>query len=110
MRQNFACGVEKNSRQDAQLSSLIFIFSRNFYPGEPGSNVKSQQKFLRTLRKMSHPTVHLAGDAPNIKLQYKFFSLLNIYPPITGKGSMRYTSSLRSCRPSVYHTMMGESR
>ena len=23
---------------------------------------------------------------------------------------MRYTSSLRSCRPSVYHTKMGESR
>ena len=32
------------------------------------------------------------------------------YPPITRKRSMRYTSSLRSCRPSVYHTKMGESR
>ena len=34
----------------------------------------------------------------------------HIYPPITRKRSMRCTSSLRSCRPSVYHTKMGESR
>ena len=31
----------------------------------------------------------------------------HIYPPITRK---RCTSSLRSCRPSVYHTNMGEFR
>ena len=38
------------------------------------------------------------------------FFVLHIYPPITRKRSMRYTSSLKSCRPSVYHTKMGESR
>ena len=34
---------------------------------------------------------------------------LFVYPPITRKRSMRYTSSLRSCQPSVYLTKMGKS-
>ena len=33
--------------------------------------------------------------------------LLHIYPPIMRKRSMRCTSSLGSCQPSVYHTKMG---
>ena len=39
-----------------------------------------------------------------------FCIYMHIYSPITRKRSMRYTSSLRSCQPSVYLTMMGESR
>ena len=39
-----------------------------------------------------------------------FCILLHIYPAITRRQSMRYTSSLRSCQPSVYHTKMGDSR
>ena len=35
---------------------------------------------------------------------------LHIYPTLTRKRSMRCTSSIRSCQPSVYHTKMGESR
>ena len=38
---------------------------------------------------------------------HRHFIWLHIYPPITRKRSMRYTSSLRSCRPSVYHTKIG---
>ena len=55
---------------------------------------------------------HLQGmlQEQNVKIsRIVFYILLHIYPPITRKRSMRYTSSLRSCQPSVYHTKMGES-
>ena len=38
------------------------------------------------------------------------FILSHIYSLITRKRSMRCTSSLRSCQPSIFHTKMGESR
>ena len=91
MRQNFACGVEKNFLSRCHLYSLIFnIFQkfRNFCLGEPESNVKTRQKFLdrscqepnwnnfsnrqrflRTSRKMSHPSEHLNGN-PNSRYIY----------------------------------------
>ena len=45
-----------------------------------------------------------------LKICIIFCILLHIYPSITKKRSMRCTSSVRSCRPSVYHCKMGESR
>ena len=41
---------------------------------------------------------------------YCIYIKLHIYSPITRKRSMRCASLLRSCRPSVYHAKMGESR
>ena len=56
-------------------------------------------------------TIDLLFKAINFALiLFFYFILLHIYPPITRKRSMRCTSSLRSCQPSVYHTKMGEFR
>ena len=47
----------------------------------------------------------------NLWVMYLYFLyLVAIYPPITRKRPMRYTSLLRSCQPPVHHTKMGESR
>ena len=87
----------------------ISIFFHGFYNASTASEknaisaVLPYSQHAAVLSRLRSGLIILCGTS----IYYYYW---HIYPPITRKRSMRYTSSLRSCRPFVYHTKMGEFR
>ena len=83
---------------------ILKFLATPLIPRLESDQVTNQFSCLRTVGS----TIRLAYEhCPTLHM---FIKTKHIYPPITRKLSMRHTSSLRSCRPSVYHTKMGEFR
>ena len=54
---------------------------------------------------------NILQECPSLFVKLYFLCIyVHIYPPIARKRSSAITSSLRACRPPVYHIKMGESR